>query len=342
MNSNQIPFPSPEQSELERPLAVPDSVPAEGIHHNVSSAEYHAWPVLSQSLLKIGVSVSWARVRQMLDGRVKHDPPDAMVFGSAVHCWLFERDTFADRFPISAPCSAILKSGDRKGSPCCGNASYRVGDAWFCGKHVSDDCEQVVDFVTPDEMARIKQMTAALMASPAAKLLWHPGGQEIAWTAVLDGVPMKGKLDRWCPEMTAPDGSTIPGLIIDVKKMPVGNGSLSTLQSTIRNRQYDLQAATYVRAMETLTGKRPVYVWLFIEDSEPFDVAAVQASSSMMALGFRKLDKALGDARDCLSSGYWPGYADPIGSDLAQIGPSDWELRSWGLSHLTGDAGEWL
>lgn len=295
---------------------------------------------MSQSLLKVGLNVSWSHVREMLAGRLERETTDSLLFGSAVHAYLFEPDSFATRFPVAQPCSAVLKSGARSGAPCLAGGTYYVDGAWLCGKHAPADAEPVRDALSQEQFVRVRELATAVLRSPAAKLLWHPGGEEVAWTCLMDGVPMKGKIDRLCPPSTRPDGGNVPGVILDVKKIPFGTGALPDLVRRISRYAYDLQAACYQRAVAELTGERYAYVWLFVEDQAPYSVAAVQASSAMMELGYRKLSKSLAEARDCLSSGYWPGYADCLGDDLVQVSPAGWELRSWGLNHLCDDLGD--
>lgn len=298
-------------------------MPQAGIYEGIPFAEYRSWGGVSQSVLKIGREHTWAHARAYLAEEWSPSTTSAMRFGSAVHCWLLEPEEFARRFVVAGGCGALIKSGDRRGHTCGARAEYAVGADWRCGVHAKGTgAQRVASVVTEAEVGQIQAMERQISAHPACRLLRHPGGHEVSFCCELEGVPFRGRADRYCPKT-----GTAPAVIIDLKKMGVGDGLQPNLLKKIRDYGYDLQAAAYVNAIEQLTGDRPAFVWLFIEDSPPHLPCAVRATQSMLTLGWLKARQALHDVRDCLQSGYWPGYSDT----LVEIDPEPWELRRHGL-----------
>lgn len=71
---------------------------------------------------------------------------------------------------------------------------------------------------------------------------------------------------------------------------------------------YDLKAAFYIRAVKALTGETPVFRWITIETSPPFELAVSTPGPDVLTLGDDKVDWALATWKACLASGEWPGY----------------------------------
>jgi hypothetical protein len=182
----------------------------------------------------------------------------------------------------------------------------------------------VGDVVSEAEVELIRGMESRISAHPAINLLRHPGDQEVAVCCEIEGVPVKGKLDRWCPPL-----SGAPGIVKDLKKMGVGDGADFSLRRKIRDYGYDLQAALYTTMIQKLTGELPAYCWVFVEDKPPHMVAARRASAKLLEVGWRKLVSLLGEYRENQLTGHWPGYGD----ELEEIEPEAFEAREYLVSN---------
>jgi len=74
---------------------------------------------------------------------------------------------------------------------------------------------------------------------------------------------------------------------------------------------YDIQAAAYVSAVEHVRPEqvgRVRYQWIVAEIEEPYAVARIVPSESMMAHGRARWARALAIWERCLRTGTWPGY----------------------------------
>lgn len=88
---------------------------------------------------------------------------------------------------------------------------------------------------------------------------------------------------------------------------------------------YDIKAAMYRRAVSTVFGPVPDFVWVVIETSEPYEIRLIRPGADVLAAGERKLEWAIGQWRACMATGSWPGYPREI---------IEAELPSWEEARL--------
>lgn len=94
---------------------------------------------------------------------------------------------------------------------------------------------------------------------------------------------------------------------------------------TIVTMGYDMQAAFECAAVEALTGRTPLYVWIAQETEPPYAVALIGLSPTMAALGRMKYRQAVTRWAECLTRGQWPAYPDRI----CYVDPPTWALMRW-------------
>lgn len=116
-------------------------------------------------------------------------------------------------------------------------------------------------------------------------------------------VACKGRLDYW-------DGAA---LVIDLKT--TGDASLESCIRSITDRGYDLQAAAYIKAVESerpsLVG-RVRFVNLFVETSAPYLMTPVEMDESFLTIGRAKWQRAVELWHRCLTTDHWPGYVESV------------------------------
>lgn len=71
---------------------------------------------------------------------------------------------------------------------------------------------------------------------------------------------------------------------------------------------YDLKAAMYLRGVKAEFGVDAKWRWIVVETKPPYLVSVVEPSEEVLQVGNAKFDRALEIWRDCLTSGFWPGY----------------------------------
>lgn len=88
---------------------------------------------------------------------------------------------------------------------------------------------------------------------------------------------------------------------------------------------YDLKAAWYIRAVESLTGTPPDFLWVALETTPPYALSVVRPSSALLTIGRKKCQYALNLWRRCLQEDRWPGYPSEVVT--AELMP--WDEEKW-------------
>jgi exodeoxyribonuclease VIII len=263
--------------------------PGPGIYRSsqVSFETYLGWRAVNSGVIKWGM-ITPKHFAAAFDGRLKSEDTKDRKLGRAIHCRLLEPDSFDDRYIVAGPCESVLKTGANKGKACGAPGKFLVDNYWLCGKH--GDAPAVADgkeVVTQDELRRTLGVVDSLKTLPEEirAMLSRPGWNEASIVWEHKGLKLKGRMDRYS------DGKR--PCILDVKKMQVGAGVREKCQKTILNYGYHVQAAIYVKGVESLTGKRPEFLWVFVEDNDPFDIQVVPATDEDIDIGWRACELAI-------------------------------------------------
>jgi hypothetical protein len=260
--------------------------PLAGIHRDKSFEQYASWRAVNSGVVKWGL-VSPKHFAAALHGLIKSEDTKDRLLGRACHCKLLEPSEFAERFVVAGKCEGVIKSGTSKGLTCGAAGRFLIGGQWFCGRHGESDLQGDFEVLTEDQSRRVDGVVESMKKLPPEirPMLSRPGWNEVSITWEHKGLTMKGRIDRYS------DGKR--PLIIDVKKCQVGKGSREDCQRAILNWSYHVQAAIYVKGVESLTGKRPEFVWLFHEDNNPFDLQVIPASDEDIDIGWRASQRAI-------------------------------------------------
>jgi len=215
--------------------------PPAGIYRDIPFADYAGWKAINSGIVKWG-HVSQRHMKAAFDGKIANEDTLSRKFGRAVHTRLLEPELFSERVLVSSPCSALLKSGDRKGERCGKAAGHRVqGGDWYCGTHKPDDAIQPEDFVTEAELQRIEAMATALHESPVTALLKAEGWSEASIVFKQDSLVLKGRLDRISQQA---------GMLLDLKKMRLGYGTMEDCRRAIDRYSWMNQMRLYSQGVK--------------------------------------------------------------------------------------------
>lgn len=315
-----------QQTTLIQTDTVAPDLPGEGIHRNVPFADYAAWPAINSGAVKWGMTTP-KHMRSALEGHINSDDTKDRKLGRAIHTRLLEPDKYKESTLVSEPCCALIKSGDRKGEPCGKSGKFVEGDPyfdgeeWFCGTH-NKDGKEPADYVSQDEFKRIERIAEAVREHNVMNLFRRPGWSEVSLVWKEDGLTFKARLDRYSPDNP---------LTIDLKKCQVGAGDRDSCQKSICDYGWYRQAAIYVRGVEALTGTRPDFVWVFIEDNEPYDVNVIPIDEETYEIGKWEVDRVISAYKRCLKDGNFYGYIyDP------KVAPNRGGLPNWKRKEFQG------
>lgn len=146
---------------------------------------------------------------------------------------------------------------------------------------------------------------------------------------VLDGAKIERSAlwqdgDVWC--LARPDAvSADSKIIVNYKTTAACAEPNSFGRGVIMRSGYHVQAHHHIRAVETLDGVTPRYVWIVQETSPPYAMSFIGMGASLAALAEDQWHFALALWRGCLRSNDWPSYP----SRIAWIDAPDWALNQW-------------
>lgn len=300
-----------------------------GFHYGVPFEEYARLPYLNASTLVWGNS-SAQHLKSALDGKLGHGDSTDRLFGRALHARLLEPSVYTREYVIAPGCQAKLQGGRSKGMACGKTAKYIVKGEWLCGIHMPKELTQIIDpisnVLTIEQAQRIEMAAKAVERDPIVKLLRLPnGGYEATVLFEWDGVKCKARLDKWITR-----SNVSPPVIIDLKKTQVGRASDEAVERACFEYLYDAKAAFYMRAVETVELDKPIFIWVYIEDGEPFGLNIIQADDETLMAGRRRIDMCWSAYRRGMHSGVWPGYM------LDAHAPKMGGLSSWAKEKILG------
>lgn len=294
--------------------------PDVGLHRDIPFEAYAAWNAVNSGVIKWGM-VSPKHFHAAYNGDLKSEDSAAMKLGRAVHCMLLEPETFESRFITSSNCSAKIASGPRKGEFCGKRGSLMAASGdWYCGVHQPAElAEHGMEVISADQYQQCVGMRESLKSHPAMKLLRRKGWSEVSIVWELHGLKMKGRLDRGSLEGSRP-------MILDIKKCRVGKGTKEECERSVLNYGYHIQAAGYVRGVEQLTGTRPEFLWVFVEDNPPYDIQILPMDETCFDVGWHEVNRIVEHYTTCVTRNNIHGYIHFYGD-----GPEDNTIKSGGL-----------
>lgn len=154
---------------------------------------------------------------------------------------------------------------------------------------------------------RVYEMCVALRAK-LPRAIFADGKPEVSLAWTRDDVDFKARIDWLSDDHT---------WIVDLKT----SGQVDRFDRTLYDHGYDIQAAMYRRAVATIFGTTPEYLWVVVETSAPFEFRLVRPGADVLAVAERKLEWAVAKWRECMAAGVWPGYSREIAE--AELPP--WE-----------------
>jgi len=101
--------------------------------------------------------------------------------------------------------------------------------------------------------------------------------------------------------------------IIDIKTISRGKNDFG-LQSLIRTRQWDIQAAFYLYVANQVYGQNFDFIHCFIEDAPPYGVRLRRINKQSIENAMKEILPHLVDYKECLETNKWPKYTNEIKS----------------------------
>lgn len=241
--------------------------------------DYHAKPGLSKTKLWTLLNETPAKLRWLQDNPAP--PTPAMQFGSALHKYVLEPETFFDEY-------AVAPSVDRRTKA--GKEEYAAWLETAKGKEV----------VAPDDMVTIGEIAAAISAHKRASFLLR-GEVETSyyWTDDMTGLDCQARPD--CVKIIGDKG-----YIIDLKTC--AKADTDTMIAQAYKLGYDMQAYMFKSAVEAERQIPCDFIFVCVEKEPPYLINILQADDLMLRSGEDRFREAIGVYKSCSESGNWYGY----------------------------------
>lgn len=271
--------------------------------HTLDFAKYAALPYINSGAVNKAFTkrgqISMKHFHAAIEGRMKSDDTEDRKLGRAIHCRLLEPERYRTDFLVATTCRAVKQDGQQ-----CGNTARLLWDGeWYCGVrgHAPKGASEPADYIAESERQRIEALCEALHTNDVFQsgLFRRPGWHEASGIWEERGMRCKCRIDRL--DESKP-------IVIDLKKIQVGTGDRETCEEKIRDYGWYRQAAMYVKCIEALLEKTPEFVWVFVEDDEPYDVQVIPADSQTIAIGRHEVDDVLGRYAVARQAGKFKGY----------------------------------
>lgn len=112
-------------------------------------------------------------------------------------------------------------------------------------------------------------------------------------------------------------------LILDYKTTE--NANPADVGRLITNLHYEIQNAFYRRAVQTVEGIDPRFVFMVQEVSEPWFCSFIELSDALLEMAEQEITNGIFLWRECMESGKWPGYPNKV----VTIDTPNWAFTNW-------------
>lgn len=248
----------------------------------MTNAEYHARAEISKSdLFLLFEETPYAlKIKKEFGEKAKSTPSE--ILGSCVHKLVLEADDFFNEFAIEPTCDKRTKDG---------KAEFEKFTAENQGKTI----------LKADIFETAKQISdSVLHAKSTAKFLKDGKAEQSYFSEfVINGIkiPVKCRPDFYNENL---------GLIIDLKTAT--SVKKSGFKNAVGNYAYDMQVAFYTDILESLGKKVNSFLFIVVENKEPFSVAfyELERTSNAFQSGREFYQKLLKEWAECVRDDFYP------------------------------------
>lgn len=248
-----------------------------GLIEGMSFDEYAAVDALSGSALmhmrRSPLTFIWHRDNPQ-------EPTDAMKLGTVIHTAILEP-------PLLGKIAVWGLTEEQK---------VRRGKVWDAFAEANKE----LIILTKAEQATVADAVDGAYDTPnARKYLSEEGPCEVSmfWTDPSDGRYWKGRIDKLIRTKNT-------ATIVDLKKTRCCSPRRFGAQAYALG--YHCKAAIYVSGYQILTGVRPKFKWIALEDKRPNECAVYRATPDVLLLGGEEVMSLVRRLDECEKTDVWP------------------------------------
>ncbi len=255
-----------------------------GLHLDFPAEDYHA-PVLGMvshgALEKLRASPS--KYREWLS--TPRAPTQALTFGRALHCALFEPEVFARQYAVEPDFGDCRKTDNKK-----------ARDAWLAERAGAT-------LISADDHGALLGMSAAMRAHPLTSRMLCGGVPEVTlrWQDAQTGLPCRARADYYVRDLR---------MAIDLKS--TDDASMRAFSRSMATYGYHRQHAHYAAGFEAIGAPVDHFVFVAVEKSPPYDLAIYTLDEGSLERARHDVRRLTERLADCLERDEWPGYPETI------------------------------
>ena len=259
-----------------------------------NDAEYHAVKdAISASTMKL-LKVSPAHYKE----GEKVEETDAMIFGSAYHCYILEPERFQTDFYIfddSMMYEKLITDGFKSPRSTKEYKEWQESEMRVIGER---------KVISMEQFKTIEKMKEKLMRHPMAKSLLTNGESEVGLFGQI--VTMNDKTVN--VKLKADYIKTKKRIVVDLKT--TADASLDGFTRLAAQGDYQLQAAFYLDMVQRFYEDEMPWSFVFIaqEKKAPYAFNLFEAGVKFIGQGRYEYELLIGLYAHCLEAGRWPGY----------------------------------
>ena len=253
----------------------------QGFHEAMDSDDYHAKRigVVSKSALD-AMHPTPAHYLAWIDGSSEKSS-DAMSFGKAGHCAIFEPDRFLERY-VASPDFGDCRFKENK----------QARDAWR-----ADHAD--FEHLSVDEFSTLRGIQSSIYKHELVRKLFAEGESEISlvWSDADTGLTCKSRADHYVERLAT---------AVDLKL--VEDASPSGFSKSVARYRYHVQDALYRRGFAALGKPLKHFVFVAIEKRAPYASAIYALDSEALERGESAVTSDIATMAQCVKTNSWPGY----------------------------------
>lgn len=260
----------------------------------MTNKEYRQHEGISRSELFTLLSKSPKHMKFMQEHPT--EPSNAMIFGSAAHKFILEKEEFFDEYAIAPICDRRTKEGKE-----------------IYNKFITKSEGKVV--ITKEDFEKIEAMSKAIDENPMAReFLTGECEQSFFWTDSSTGIPCKVRPD--CI-------STVNGKKYIVDYKTTDSCADGHFEKSCKKYGYVMQSGMYREGLFENTFEEYGFVFVAQEKAEPFATRIYICSDGFMNDGFDQFREALGIYKECKESNNFYGYETYYGVATPLLGEGE-------------------
>ena len=244
-----------------------------------TEAEYFASPRLSRSRLEVFMDAPRLYAGRYITGDIAEPAPTAALrWGRLVHLRVLEPYEFRHKVFVKPP------TLNRRSNA--GNTELDRLEA------------EGMLAVSMEEERRLEAIAAAVLAHPLAGRMVEGSDREVAYTWRDDatGLDCRARLDL----VSIRRGAAV---VVDLKS--TDDPSPRAFGRSAGNYGYHRQAAFYSRPIRELVGTPPMFCFIAVRSTAPFEVALYKLHPEDLVAADAQLDRALKQLAECTDTNTW-------------------------------------